>query len=483
MNEKRRKAAREHTDGRGARKKRRVLPWTAAAAAVLAAAIAGGVLLRPGGGPLVTSAYAIEQAVYPETAPYPDETEYINPLTGDFDDEGFSQVYDAWRESLLAQREAGQRLADDPGGLPAFLRAAIPQFLSGSPGENRACSPLNVYMALAMLAELTGGESRQQILDLLGAESGEALRAQANALWQAHYRSDGGTTSILASSLWLNQEISFLPETMETLANTYYASSYQGEMGSADFDRALQDWLNAQTGGLLEGQIQDITLDAETVLALATTLYFQAKWADEFSESRTSPQSFHTLTEDITCDFMHGSRVSTYYWGERFGAVGLPLENGGGTMWFLLPDEGYTPEDLLSDDQAMAFLLSDGEWENSKDLIINLSLPKFDITSKLDLGEGLKALGITDVFDPQVSDFTPTTRDLEGIFLSQARHGVRVAIDEEGVTAAAYTVMSMAGASAPPEDEMDFTLDRPFLFAVTSDAGLPLFVGSVYRPG
>lgn len=57
------------------------------------------------------------------------------------------------------------------------------------------------------------------------------------------------------------------------------------------------------------------------------------------------------------------------------------------------------------------------------------------------------------------------------IFVSTVQHDVRVAIDEEGVTAAAYTVMAMSGAGAPPDDEIDFVLDRPFLFALTSPDG------------
>lgn len=69
-----------------------------------------------------------------------------------------------------------------------------------------------------MLAELIGGESRQQILDLVGANSVEELRSQANAVWNAQYQNDGATTTILASSLWLNEEVSFVPETMNLLA-------------------------------------------------------------------------------------------------------------------------------------------------------------------------------------------------------------------------------------------------------------------------
>ena len=70
-------------------------------------------------------------------------------------------------------------------------------------------------MALAMLAELTDGTSRAQILDCLGAEDITALRQQATALWDANYCDDGHLTSILASSLWLNQDIPFVQETME----------------------------------------------------------------------------------------------------------------------------------------------------------------------------------------------------------------------------------------------------------------------------
>lgn len=178
---------------------------------------------------------------------------------------------------------------------------------------------------------------------------------------------------------------------------------------------------------------------------------------------------------------MHKGGSNTYYWADQFGAVALSLE-GSGKMWFLLPDEGVAMDDLLADEQTMEFLNSNGNWENSKHLIVNMSVPKFDVVSDLDLRDGLNALGITGVFDATVADFSPMTSKVAEIFLSKADHAARVAIDEEGVTAAAYTVMMMAGAAAPPEEEMDFVLDRPFLFAITGADGLPLFVGVVNRP-
>ena len=153
-------------------------------------------------------------------------------------------------------------------------------------------------------------------------------------------------------------------------------------------------------------------------------------------------------------------------------------------MWFLLPDEGVSPEELLSDGEAMDFLFTADkyEWENQKYLIVNKSIPKFDVASQFDLIDGLKELGITDIFDPARSNFTPMTAGMDGIFLSKADHAARVVIDEEGCTAAAFTVMTDVGFGGPPDDEVDFVLDRPFIFCITGDSGLPLFVGIVNSP-
>ena len=340
-------------------------------------------------------------------------------------------------------------------------------------------------MSLGMTAELTGGNSRQQILDLLNAENIDSLRKRANAIWNAHYHNDGATSIILASSVWLDSNIEFSQPVMDILAQNYYASSYAGVMGSDKLNQVFYQWLDEQTGGLLKNNAENIKLlDADTLMSLATTVLFQAKWDVEFNTDKTSSDTFHALSKDITCDFMH-SIEDIYYWGDKFGAVSKKLENYGGTMWFILPDEGVAIEDLINDNQAMEFILSGGNWENQKRIIVNFALPKFDIFSQTDLSEGFKNMGVTDIFDGNIADFSPMLdngANVENIFVSKAQHDVKVSIDEEGVTAATYTVMRMYGAPPPPEDEIDFILNRPFLFAIADDDGLPLFVGIVNYP-
>lgn len=456
------------------RKRPRRRFWFGAIAAALFLAMVGGYFMWPGGGAAV-NAYAISEASYPEMAQYPND---MISSDGMPNSDGFEEAYEAWREDLSAQRNSAPE--GYAGGLDAYFGASAAQFLAGAGGENRAYSPLNVYMALAMLAELTDGESRQQILSLLGSESIEALRQQANGVWNTTYRDDGIIKSILASSMWLDEDVSFNQDTMDTLAQNYYASSYRGEMGSADFNAALQDWINGQTGGLLQEQAGEEELTPDTIMALATTVYFRAKWSDEFNEAGTAQGVFHAIGGDVTADFMHSSSDSDYYWADNFSAAYRYLESGG-RMWFILPDEGVSADELLQSGEYMDMVLDPGNWAGQKRVIVNYALPKFDIASHFDLGDGLKALGVTDVFDGNVSDFSPMT-DMEGVFVNSARHGARVAIDEEGVTAAAFTELAMAGSAAPPDDEVDFTADRPFIFVITTQDDLPLFVGVVNNP-
>lgn len=417
--------------------------------------------------PLKTTATQLTKAEYPEMAQYPK----IDGFNYDED------AYEAWRTSRMAQQSENKEYQN---GIREFYEATMQEFLKDTEGKNKIYSPLNVYMALAMLAETAEGESRQQILDLLHTDSIETLRNNASILWNANYCDDGTVTSLLASSAWLKEGLSYNQETLNTLAKYYYASSFRGTMGSAEYNKMLQDWLNEQTGGLLEEQASKIEMDPMTVFALATTVYFKAKWSSEFFEGNNTEEVFHAASGDMTTEFMHQSGTNTYYWGENFGAISRGLQNSG-NMLLILPDEGIPVEDLLTDAEVLNFIYDQYSWENQKRLIINQSIPKFDVVSDFSLISGLKNLGVTDVFSFKTADFTPLTTDRD-VAVSGATHAARVLIDEEGCLAAAFTVMLMATSSAPPKDQMDFVLDRPFLFVINGQDNQPLFIGIVNQP-
>ena len=447
------------------RKKKKTNYWISAVAAVLALVL----LFHLPSMPMAISAKAVSIASESRQMQRPDLDDYTDR--------------DQWRAERnkweAEQKFLSSKTRETVDALTPFFTNGSAQFLSTQGGENLLWSPINAYIGLSMITELTDGASRQQILDLFGARDMDALRQQVGAIWESAYNDNGHEISTLANSLWLENGLNYRQDTMDNIAYYYYASVYQGDLGSQKINSAIGAWINNNTGGFLKNAAKNINLSPETILALYSTIYFQAKWTDEFSESRNSQDTFHAPSGDKTVTFMNKKLAQMhYYYGDQFSAVALSLKNGS-RMWFILPDEGCTTADVLADGQYMQMVLQQN-WENAKWMKVNLSVPKFDVNSTMDLKEGLRKMGVTDVFNEGAANFSGITGDVP-IFLTAANQSVRVQIDEEGVKAAAYIEFPGATSPEPPKEIIDFILDRPFLFAITTDS-IPLFLGTVNNP-
>ena len=116
-------------------------------------------------------------------------------------------------------------------------------------------------------------------------------------------------------------------------------------------------------------------------------------------------------------------------------------------------------------------------WQNKKYMKVNLSVPKFDVSSTVNLKDGLGKMGVNKVFDMESSDFTEITSD-SPVYISAVNQSARVEIDEKGVKAATYIEIPGCGSAMPPEEIIDFVLNRPFIFMI-SKGNLPLFTGVV----
>ena len=394
------------------------------------------------------------------------------PVAKDMTAQQFMESEDHWTWWDTYRKKMEVSAAQQKDMAP-FYQSIMAQILAGEE-ENTVCSPVNLYLAFAMLAETADGNTRAQILDMLKVDSIEALRVKAKALWDSNAIDTPILKSLLANSLWLRETSDFNQETLSFLAEQYHASSYYGDPGSEEMTKALQDWTNAHTGDLLTEYTKDLKLEPSTVMALVSTLYYKAGWTDVFYPNNISQGVFHGRNGDVMVDMMHRSDMMGVYNGDHFSAVGLNL-NDSGQMYFLLPEEGVDVESLLTDPQLLEATNYDKD-EHWSYPMVNLAIPKFKASCKTDLLESLEALGVTDALDPALADFSPLT---ENVYISQAEHAAMVEVDENGVTGAAYTEIALAEGAAEPEEEIDFIVDRPFLFMVTGRDGSVLFAGIV----
>ncbi len=409
--------------------------------------------------------YAVREAAYPVFPAEPVYEDYIDE-NGEGDWDAYFAAQEAYREGLQA---LGKGERPDDGAVRRFADQTAAEIFTGR--ENTVYSPISLYAALGMLTELTDGETRQQVLDLLGAADTEALRQQINRLWISVYQ-DGDAVCRLANAAFAREDADVKQAAVDALAEWYFASSYRVPMGTEEADEAIASWLNQQTGGLLSEETGNIHTEKENLLRLYNTIYYKAGWLNAFESGQTGTDTFTAADgSKQQVDFMHRTGEGTYRKGEGYTAAPKSLKYG--RMVFVLPEEGVTPESLL---QRQGFLseLAEG-YEGAR---VIWSVPKFDVKSSVDLADALKALGVADAFEADKADFTPLTDNIA--YVSSVMQAARVKIDEEGVEAAAYTEIVAKSDGAPePSPVVEMNLNRPFAFVIFDGNDVPLFVGTV----
>lgn len=367
--------------------------------------------------------------------------------------------------SAASRIEAAEAVPD----MRAFTGGLYAELLAEAGTENAVCSPASVYIALAMLAEITGGSTRDEIMNALGASDITALRKGVAALLTAETADNGRTTSLIGNSVWLNEALEYREEPLKQLAEVYLASSFSGDPGDEAFAEALRSWINENTGDLLKDSAS--SLRPGTVITLANTIYFKAGWQDKFPAELTEDAVFHGAKGDATVPFMHNTILGGgVIEGDGFISAALGFREGAGEMRFFLPDEGKTPADVMP---AVMDAVFSGEGGSAA--LVKLAMPKFDVGADCELIPALKAMGVNSAFG--AADFEPLLGEADAT-VSRIAHAARVKVDEEGIEAAAYTVITADGAMLV-EKSYDIVLDRPFIFVVTGVSGAPLFIGTV----
>ena len=154
-------------------------------------------------------------------------------------------------------------------------------------------------------------------------------------------------------------------------------------------------------------------------------------------------------------------------------------------MLLVLPAEGKTLVDLEQNLAKVSDITDVMEFPYFDK--VRVFLPKFKIESSIELLDPLMALGLKDMFDERVANFSGMTVGPEKLFVSKVIQKAFVEVKEEGTEAAAATV-SMVGllTSVPtlyPPKIVTFKCDRPFMFFIRDHTtNMILFSGHVIDP-
>jgi serpin B len=351
---------------------------------------------------------------------------------------------------------------------PDLLGPGLLDHLAAEPSHGALFSPCSLAFCLALALNGAGGRTRDELARALGVE--HLAEPEVNRFFRdlrTRAEQPGPQLEVdLASAVWGLPGTTF-DARFQARAREFYAAEVRSlaEAGAAGAE-VVNGWVSRRTRGRIPRVLKPDDLVAGASCVLTGAVYFKGPWATPFEPRHTRTGSFR-LPDGRRTDvaMMNRSGVWDYLEDDEFQALALDYAGGVVSMHVVLPRAGRAP-DLRRWRTALP---------RYRPTPVDLSLPRFSVTSEVDLVPPLHALGIRAAFEPG-ADFG--RMGLSGSFISALPHTARIDVSEEGTEAAASSAVVM-GRSMPVE----MVVDRPFLLAVVDRRSeLPLFLGWITEP-
>lgn len=364
--------------------------------------------------------------------------------------------------------------SDNEFGLELFKKV-----VAGEPeAKNIFISPTSVALALAMTYNGASGDTKSAMETALkkAGFSTEEINTAYKSLIEALRSVDPKVLLEIANSIWYREGFNVLPQFISV--NEEY---YNAEVSSLDFSSpqalaVINDWVSDQTNEKIKTIIDQIP--ANTVMYLINAIYFKGIWQYEFDKNNTFNGPFYSTDgSPVTVPYMKNKLSLPMLSTEKFSMLELPYGRGNYSMVILLPEEGYSTQDVINS-------LTPESWDSWVSSLaytnnIDVQVPKFKFEYENLLNDELDNMGMGVAFTGS-ADFSGIN-GTGNLFISRVIHKSFVEVNEEGTTAAAVTAVEVGYTSIDPGPV--FHVNRPFVFAIReTTTGALVFIGRVQNP-
>ena len=346
--------------------------------------------------------------------------------------------------------------------------------------KNTMISPMSISLALAMVYNGTGGDTRAQMEKMLH-KSG----LTPDDINQSYKDLVGGLASHDPRVELSISNAIFYRNTF-TVKNDFITTNqnyYQAEVAGLDFSKTsetlntVNGWVKTKTKGKIDKIISQV--NPEDIMYLLNAIYFNGEWQYRFDPKETTDMPFTREDQTVVqAPTMTLENQFKYYSNQTFQLLEMPYGSGKYSMLIFLPNTGKNTNNIISELNP----------ENVNNWISKLTeqkkkvfLPKFEFKFEDSIIDELAALGMTDAFDPSKANLTGISEEAK-LVISAVMHKSYIKVDERGTEAAAVTGITVGVTSVGP-DNNTFRVDHPFVFAIREkDTQAILFIGKVLNP-
>lgn len=343
--------------------------------------------------------------------------------------------------------------------------------------ENIALSTARLQAVLVLIANWTTPEIRKQILSMAVGEN--ITLDEANLLFDFAnvkpipdenvivWDDDGNPVSLTPTleqqtTLWYKNGLTFNENAIEKMKSAFNACARAVNFADPKTKDIIDKTVRKATHDLIPHL--DANIDALTRSLIVDILYFKGSWRDQFYEENTAERIFYGTQGKKKVPTMHRQGRMDYKETPVYQAVNLlytcvSANHKQFAMRIYLPVGEHTISDVLEEMRKAEYKFS------SKFEEVDLSLPRFEVTSRLDLTALLKSMGMSCLFESE--NIIPEC--IEGSQMADIVQQVKVKVDENGTEAAAVTCCSVGCLWYEKPHPKVMKVNKPFLFEIVEE--------------
>lgn len=355
-------------------------------------------------------------------------------------------------------------------------------------GADFVFSPLSLQLGMALSSEIALGDTQNEILKVVSLPTCEKTRHKGAKKLFKYFNTESDILQIsLANAAWISTENKLPKHLKEVLKGSYQAGIFKADfVNTAEETRLnINTWVADNTQQMIQNLLTEGSVSEKTKFVLVNTLYLKAPWKKPFSVEKTYDAPFYTSTnKSQQLSFMHQTANFGFLDENDLTVIELPFKadkssDAAVSLFVVLPKQeiGESPLAIVEKTltaERIKHLLAD-----TKETKIDLSLPKFKVSSALNAKDILKKMGLSLPFTAGKAEFDVENND---VVISDILHNAVFEIDEVGGTGAAATGVVM-NVTCVPVQPKNVVVNRPFLiFVADKSTGIVLFAGRITLP-
>jgi len=355
-------------------------------------------------------------------------------------------------------------------------------------------SPFAISNALIASMMAAGGDTLEQLLNAfeLTSDDYDVFDSFDTLVQSLEHKSATLTGSVL-NKLWLSTS-------WDQVLNPRYLRDFDrfGDIEACNFKNnsyaetmRIDSEAEEATNNLIEHPLANKQLSSSTVLLFTNTMYLKANWMYPFTTSVS-----HTFTDDtkekVTIEMMQTDEISVNaHIDDNVQIIELPFDDELSDISFIMirhTDEYFfeeNPTSTIELEKNLNRQLLD-KWlaalKQTDGTQLKVTLPFLEMYNMQDITDGLRSIGITDMFDPKKADLTNLTTAHYQVYETNLNRQDYLKIGMQGVEIASFVTDGNNDKDETNQGKVEHA-DLPFLFLVIDrSVNLVLYAGRVTNP-